>query len=355
MTSRSTDQYICETLEGEGEVLTKFCVYCIKRDGYLLLALPLDRDAAKATLSLYQPQAFLARVLMKFVFSLINLNLHRLLPSRAITIRRNSALAQIKCDPIKIGFLLGNPNAERRRAIILHEGENGYLVDKVGLSGKARLSVTKELKIIQALPSCNQGLPEVSNFHEEGSWASYTTRYLSGKAPKDSDQSKIIHLLHNWLSYSKLKVLGETKQWQMLEAYAREHQADKLFERIAGASSLGVKVGVFHGDFAPWNIKLSNAGEVHVMDWEHGSLNGPSGWDWLHFMIQKASLVDHLSAGKILDLCRQWANTNEGKAFLIEAGWGEKVEFWIGSYLLYSSWIAGFDRDILIREWSRIR
>ena len=92
-------------------------------------------------------------------------------------------------------------------------------------------------------------------------------------------------------------------------------------------------------------------GAVAVLAWETGCNEGPAGWDWLHYMIQRGSLVDNRSASETLKLCREWAKSGKGKSFLDEAGWVHQTELWIGTYLAYSSWIAGFDRDELLSSW----
>jgi len=40
-----------------------------------------------------------------------------------------------------------------------------------------------------------------------------------------------------------------------------------------------------HGDFAPWNVKVSRR-QWTVLDWERGELAGRAGWDWFHFVMQ---------------------------------------------------------------------
>ena len=47
---------------------------------------------------------------------------------------------------------------------------------------------------------------------------------------------------------------------------------------------------IYHGDFAPWNIKVSH-GSWHALDWERGELSGIPGWDWFHYVIQSAVLI----------------------------------------------------------------
>ena len=347
----SEDSDLYRALEGSGEKLAILRLYCIKRDGYLLLALPRDTAAARATLGLYHPQAIIARLLVLVVGIMIRLRVHALLPRIELTIRSVSPLARMLDDPGSIGFLLGNPTAKSRRAITLHRKNENVYVDKLGIGGSARELVIKELGHIRGLPENHVALPVVVNQDISDKWASYATHYLDGKSPGKSDDDKVIGVLQSWLEKSEPVLLNETRQWQQMVDYAEANRVGNIWSRLQKAAAIPVKVGVFHGDFAPWNVKVLHAGSVHVMDWELGCADGPAGWDWLHYIVQRAILVDHYSPSKVLDECHKWAKTKEGKEFLERAGWGLEVDYWLGSYLVYSTWISGFEREGLLDEW----
>jgi hypothetical protein len=46
-----------------------------------------------------------------------------------------------------------------------------------------------------------------------------------------------------------------------------------------------------HGDFTPWNTYANRQGELYVYDWELSSKTYPKGFDFFHFFIQNAVLV----------------------------------------------------------------
>ena len=59
-----------------------------------------------------------------------------------------------------------------------------------------------------------------------------------------------------------------------------------------------MKPVLFHGDFAPWNIRVSSSaknGEWIVLDWERGTLRGVPGWDWFNFVVQYNTWIRRLS------------------------------------------------------------
>ena len=107
--SKLSDIALCGALEGTGEELDNMTLYCVRRRGHLLLALPADREAAWATLKLYQPQACLGKMVAIVVGLLVRMGLLRILPRRSLTVRAGGPLAELVNDHSKVGFLLGNP------------------------------------------------------------------------------------------------------------------------------------------------------------------------------------------------------------------------------------------------------
>ncbi|MCP5536757.1 MAG: hypothetical protein H7A51_11085 [Akkermansiaceae bacterium] len=350
----TNDSELAKALEGHGEILAELDFFCIKRHGYLLLALPRDASAAGATLGLYHPQATRARVLVWLVGMMLRFRCHVLLPKIKLTVRSESPMASMLEQSDSIGYLLGNPESASRRVIIVYRKKDQLLVDKLGLHGGARASVIRELGIIKELPPGNRAIPVVVSHDVSEQWASYATRYLYGKSPRKVDDAKVLDVLNHWLKNSQREALHQTRQWQEMVGYAAAHNVGGLWSQLETVANKQVQVGLFHGDFAPWNIKVSSEGTVAVMDWESGCAHGPAGWDWLHYMIQSATLVDHHNPAKVLDICREWAKSNAGRDFLATAGWGSDVECWLGSYLAYSAWIGGFDREELLVEWMKV-
>ncbi|NWK55182.1 hypothetical protein HW115_06140 [Verrucomicrobiaceae bacterium N1E253] len=277
--------------------------------------------------------------------------MHKLLPQLKLNIGENGPLAAWVGDKEKIGFLLGNPEADARRAMVVHTHNSGYVVDKIGAGDQSMTSVIAERKVIVSLPAKLKGIPELRGEQEGDGWATYSTGFVHGYSPGRSDDNRVVDLLSQWMKVSATIPLGETKQWKATASKVSKLDGFDIWPRLSNAALMPIKIGVFHGDFAPWNIKISRVLEISVLDWEHGCSDGPAGWDWLHYMIQRATLVDGMSASEALNVCRVWAETDRGKRFLDAAGWGAQVELWIGTYLVYSSWVAGFDRDELITAW----
>jgi len=66
---------------------------------------------------------------------------------------------------------------------------------------------------------------------------------------------------------------------------------------------------LFHGDFAPWNIRVDKSGAWHVLDWERGAAAGPPAWDWYHYAVQTGILVERLPVAELMSRMRRlWAS-----------------------------------------------
>ena len=346
------DIEILDALQGRGDVVRSLRFHCLRRNGHLLLALPRDKELALLTLSLYQPQTSKAKLLAKGLSAMIKLGLHSLLPRLDMQISSESALADFVLRRQQFGFLLGNPEAEARRAIVLYRDGNALAVAKVGVGELARMSVEAEAATIKSLPKNHRGIPCIRKCSGHDKWYYYSTVLSTAIGPKRRNDCQILELLSQWAAHFQTCKLRETGIWNLLRSDQRVSEAPNYFCFLEDLGGLEIKVGLYHGDFAPWNIKISDEGEACVLDWEYARLDGLAGWDWLHYIIQRATLVSHHSAIEVLTECRLWAATSEGRSFLSAAGWGRHTEEWLGSYLIYSAWVDGFERDELLQAWS---
>ena len=92
---------------------------------------------------------------------------------------------------------------------------------------------------------------------------------------------------------------------------------------------------VFHGDFAPWNLRGAEA-RWTAIDWERGEPRGVPGWDALHYVIQRAVLVDRLPAAALLDIIERVLRSRDFADYLAAAGLAGHGRAVVSSYLLYS-------------------
>ena len=116
--------------------------------------------------------------------------------------------------------------------------------------------------------------------------------FFAGQSPRPRDEEALAPLLESWVYPQQRIAVTEAPDWGRL---AKACAADPLFRLVAGRLSGKVLQAVLqHGDFAPWNIKVSPGGAWTALDWERGELTGIPGWDWFHYVIQSALLVGRL-------------------------------------------------------------
>src|SRR5256885_1368682 len=72
-----------------------------------------------------------------------------------------------------------------------------------------------------------------------------------------------------------------------------------------------VRPCIQHGDFARWNIKVHPSGSWTVLDWERGQLEGIPAWDWFHYYLQSAILVEKLSGDALIERAEAILQTND--------------------------------------------
>ena len=88
-----------------------------------------------------------------------------------------------------------------------------------------------------------------------------------------------------------------------------------------------------HGDFAPWNVKVSR-GRWTVLDWERGELAGIPGWDWFHFVMQPALLVRHETSEAMLARLEGLLRSTEFVDYAQNAGTAESARPLAYAYLM---------------------
>jgi hypothetical protein len=78
--------------------------------------------------------------------------------------------------------------------------------------------------------------------------------------------------------------------WRRLE---RAASANALWPALAPTlRARTVHPVIAHGDLAPWNVRISPQGNWMALDWKHGERDGIPGWDWFHYAVQTAILIE---------------------------------------------------------------
>ncbi|WP_346189296.1 hypothetical protein [Rubritalea halochordaticola] len=324
-------------------------VYGVMRLGHLLLVLPQDRDLAFKTLSLYQPQKKLAKLYVQVVLLVLRLGLPCLLKKFKLTIRLSSPLAEYSRNG-EFGFLLGNPTRDARRMLCLYETKGQSLVSKLGIGGASRDTVSREIEVLEGIARGLNGAPEVISYYLDEELASFTVLWVEGCSPTAKDEESLIAMLQSWEVDQTPRPVGSLPFWNDLVVAIPEGAYCEFLDSV---SNRLIKESIVHGDFAPWNVKCNDSGDVSVLDWEFCRAGGPAGIDAAHYMLQTSMLVRQMSPKQALKYVYEWANST-GKEYLYSAGWKDSLREWMGLYLLYSQYVLGMDREELLTCWKEI-
>ena len=289
--------------EGEGRGLqVEFRV--LKKQGRPFLLLPCQARPAAASLDLYPAQTARARAAR----TVLRWLLRAAVPfgTEKITFRVSaddpflrflSSLAGEREGGLPtMGVLAGNPASDGQRFMVLvfDANQRPVAVAKAGLSERARALIEKEESFLAAVPPNTSSVPRLRAAFQSPRLRAVALDFFAGDSPRARDEGALPALLASWVDPQRTNRLSQTPDWARLE---RGASANELFSRVA--RHLGgriVPATIQHGDFAPWNIKVSPSGAWTALDWERGELAGIPGWDWFHYVIQTGILVGRLSA-----------------------------------------------------------
>ena len=280
----------------------------LKKAGRPFLLLPSQPRAAAATTDLYPAQtarARMARALMRCLLR-ASLPLGTEKTSLAISpgdefVRFLSSLVGKEGQGLPVlGILAGNPASDGQRFLLLvfDASQRPVAVVKAGLSPRARELVEQEERFLAEMPENTVAVPRLRGRFESSRLRALALDFVPGDSPRLRDEAALPPLLAAWVDATRTVVLSETPDWVRLHEAA---SANGLFSVLAGQLP-GRKIhpAMHHGDFAPWNIKVSPAGAWTVLDWERGERTGFPGWDWFHYVIQSGILVGHLPTAVLI-------------------------------------------------------
>ena len=341
-------------------------VRVLLRHGHPLLVLPLrQRVAPAAALALYPAQTPLAR-LVKALWQM--------------TLRwgfaPGSRLDAFYCDPADpfveflaslagtsglppFALLAGNPLAPGRRFLVLIFDAAGRAVAvvKAGADAAGVALVEKEAaflskaaertrllactgggrvgadKIVRT-PAVCMGIPALRGQMAAGAVHAFATEFIPGASPLPHQVGGIVPILNSWLDVERKVSPGQVPAWQRLvQACAGDQQFAAL---VRSLKDLAVCPAVFHGDFAPWNIKISPGdGSWTVLDWERGEWVGLPAFDWFHYVLQPAALVRKETPSALVRIAEGLLDSPAFAQYVTDAGLRGVERQWLLAYLFY--------------------
>lgn len=281
----------------------------VRKRGEPLLLMPRERGPALTALGLYPAQTALARAARALLGLAVRVGVP--LPEVGLDLAEQTAFGRFLGSPSTLAVAFGNPRADGRRFLILTFDRDGQprTVVKAGVSEKARALISAEAKVLGAIPAGTLGVPVLRGTLAEPS--AFALDFVPGVAPRGT--AGIEPLLTAWLDRTRRVPLCELPGWR-------------------GGSRLEVCPALSHGDFAPWNVR-EYEGRWTLIDWERGELSGVPGWDWLHFIVQRAVLVERLEAVQVRERITTLLRSAEFLRYAEAAGFAGSEELIARGYV----------------------
>ena len=273
-----------------------FNVRVIHRAGRPFLILPENAPSAVQGLALYAAQSRRARLAKSFLAAVLKLRLPAGLPLQLVTLDPREPFAAFLAQTAgdrhfpQLAILCGNPRAAGRRFIIMliDQANRPAAVVKAGLGEPAIRLIDDEISFLNSVRRDIPGVPRLRSTFQSSRIHALALDFFPGRSPGSGDDAALESLLSSWIDDHQSIRLVELPAWKRLSAsLGPDVPAWMAAPQLQNAMCHPV---LFHGDFAPWNVKISGS-TWHVLDWEQGEPAGVPGWDWFHYVIRGAVLV----------------------------------------------------------------
>ena len=326
--------------EGARSVRLGFRV--IRRNGEPLLLLPTERRLAGASLSLYPAQSVTAKLARSVLAGMSQLGLYPGTTVATLDVDIESAFTQFLAgdraatNSFRFAMLAGNVRAPGRRFVFLVFDEHGepQRIVKAGFGGEAGAHIRREAAFLREAPRELTGAPMLHGELSTGDVSALAMEYISGNTPGAGESSRVAGLLGGWLDLGRTVRCADLPAFQRLNTAAgADPGARRILATLGDATH---HPAIFHGDLAPWNIRLDpGSNRLRVFDWERGELSGPPGWDWFHFTLQPAILVRRLSLDRLEEHAHRTLRSAEFLDYARRAGITAHTRQLMLAYLLY--------------------
>lgn len=319
----------------------------VTRNGKPFLLLPAEAGAARTGLQLYSAQRWRAKVLRRLVPALFRTPFANFFPALRFEAGTGSAflqflarLADVPVERVAIGAVKFSDVGERSRLVLLLCDESGRPahVVKAGLNAAGREATAREEEFLARLPASKLGCIRMTGRFNSDGITAFATEYFPGTSP--FDDAGLEHLFHDWLDTSETVPLASLSGWREISAAVGAQHAEAWRRIEAELANQRVHPTLYHGDFAPWNVRVVNARNLQVFDWERGSLRGVPGWDWFHFTVQTTILARRQPVERAAAEVEQMLNSPRFQKYAGAAGIAGCVRPLLLAYLLHHAWVT---------------
>jgi len=315
----------------------------LSRAGRPFLLLPREPREAVATLALYAPQttrAQVARAVLRWPIRFSSpwpgqtINFELLLDSPFVQFL-SSLPGVAASEPPRFGILAGNPASPGQRFLLIcfNAEHQPVAVVKVALTQRGHELIQHEQSLLSAVASRFKGVPAIIATFDSGEIHAFAIPFFSGNSPRKSDPEQWASLLDSWVDTQHTVALSQLPNWRRLQQACATHPVFQALDRRIEKQQ--VHPCLEHGDFTPWNIKISAEGVCTVLDWERGELNGIPGWDWFHYAIQTAILVRRQPTLALANQAEALLAADSFKTYATRCGFAAFPRELLLSYLLH--------------------
>ncbi len=316
----------------------------IRRNGRPFLLLPQDSAGIRTGLNLYSAQRRRAKIWRALVPAMIRVPLANFFERIRFQADTASAMMQFMAQQsgrpageISTAAIKVSEVGNRARLVMLLCDESGRptRVIKAGLHAAGQTATDREANLLEQLPTHTLGCIRTTGRLSTPTLSAFATDFFPGESP--NDDAGMEHLFHAWLNSDSPVVIETLPLWRELAtACGSLENWPALNQALAGKQ---VRTTLYHGDFAPWNIRVVSSQNLEAFDWERGSLQGIPGWDWFHFIIQTAILARRHSVPRVAAEVGQLLASARFKKYAEAAGISDLVQPLLLAYLLHQRWV----------------
>lgn len=295
----------------------------VRKQGRPFLLLPADPRLARQVLELYPAQTLKARLARAALRCALTLRLPLAGERIRVPVSSTNEFARFLQaladgnDPNlpPFGLLAGNPGSPGQRLILLLFRPDGKpaAVVKAGRTQRAQELIRREITFLDSVPVNLAGVPKLRAALAHPRIHALALDYFPGQSPRPHDETNLPRLLNAWVNPDQAGSMLESRAWSELKNAC---ETQPIFSTLTGKlSRWPVSRTVYHGDFAPWNIKVSRDGNWMAIDWERGEVNGMPGWDWFHYVVQTGVLVMRQPTAKLIERLERLLHSEAFKAY----------------------------------------
>jgi hypothetical protein len=318
----------------------------VRRHGRPFLLVPTKGANARVSLTLYSAQRRLAKAYRALFPLLFHSPAARLFKRVRLSANSASDLIQFLAEQAGVpaeqlpapAIKFGGLDEEKRRLVLLLCDGTGrpFKVVKAGLDAKGREATRREADFLEQLPANTLGCIRLAGRLDTLEVTAFATNYFPAESPANDAGFEL--LFHAWLNPSPPVPVASLETWRELEAMPHHREAVGVLR--AAMAGTQVRSTLYHGDFAPWNIRAFNSANVQAFDWEAGCREGIPGWDWFHFITQTAMLAQRLPVERAAAEVEQLLASPRFEQYAAAAGIRDIARPLLLGHLLHQRWIV---------------